>query len=80
MLTTCRYNMVRDYAGHMLPRKVNFRGRFALWDYLYFFFTKPLEKLYLPKFDFAYVMARPESGHFEPATPVPRRTGWSCSD
>jgi hypothetical protein len=72
--------MVRDYAGQMLPRKLTFRGNFALWGNLYFFFTKYLEKLYLRKLAFAYATARPESGHFEPATPVPRRTDWSCSD
>ena len=58
-----------------LPRECKLRGNFALWGVLYFFFIKTLEKLYLPNLALMPVLARPETGHFKTATPVPRRMG-----
>lgn len=69
------YKFIYCYSELTLPRECKLRGNFALWDVLYFFFIKTLEKLYLPNLALMPVPARPETGHFKTATPVPRRMG-----
>ncbi len=63
----------RSRAGQTLP----LWGNFAFMGVLYFFLNKTLEKLYLPQLAAIQVTARPAIGHYENATPVPRRSGWS---
>ncbi|MEK7643284.1 MAG: hypothetical protein AAB372_02445 [Patescibacteria group bacterium] len=75
MLPIIWYKFFCDGSSLTLPRECKLRGNFALWGVLYFFFTKTLEKLYLPELALMPVLARPATGHFKTATPVPRRMG-----